>query len=383
MSHLLPYNRRTILQQKKILFYKLGYIRLLLAVSVFQGHAWEFFKTTHYSCAGGIVSVRMFYMISGFLMALMLTTKYDSVVNFYKSRILRLFPTYYCVLVGSIVVALIIWISTGSSFTLGFFHGYGHILGMVGWTTLIVPQIFLLGIDLVGFLAIDFINNAPSGLKFTNSSSTQVNGYQFLIIPQAWTLGLELSFYLLIPWIIKSTRIILILFFISIGVQFLTFYILDLGDDPWNRRFFLSELQYFLGGVLCFKLKTKVSSQNGRVQLVNFSLILMMLILLSSSLMSPIPLVLIYLAFALSLPNLINISRVLPLDRLIGDLSYPLYIVHWFVLNLVLNGFLPNFNWPKTASLAYSIFLSLLLIFFVERKMDLFRSKYSKRLSTQ
>ena len=42
-----------------------------------------------------------------------------------------------------------------------------------------------------------------------------------------------------------------------------------------------------------------------------------------------------------------------------------------------------NFNWPKTASLAYSIFLSLLLIFFVERKMNLFRSKYSKRFSTQ
>ncbi len=380
MSQLSPYNRRTILQQKKISFDKLGYIRLLLAVSVFQGHAWEFFKTSHYSCAGGIVSVRMFYMISGFLMALMLTTKYDSIVSFYKSRILRLFPTYYCVLGISVIVAVLIWTLTNSSYILGYYQGYGSVLGVVGWAALILTQIFLLGIDLLGFLSIDFVSGAPVGLKFTHSASTNVNGYQFLIIPQAWTLGLELSFYLLIPWIIKSTRIIVILFSLSIWIQFLTFDILGLTDDPWNRRFFLSELQYFLGGVLCFKFKTKVSSQNSHIQLVNFSGILLMLILLSTSLMNVVPLVLIYIVFALSLPNLINVSRILPFDRVVGNLSYPLYIVHWFILNLVLNGFLPNFNWPKTASFTYCIISSLLLIFFVEKKMDHFRSKYSKRL---
>jgi hypothetical protein len=117
---------------------------------------------------GGIVSVRMFYMISGFLMALMLTTKYDSIVNFYKSRILRLFPTYYCVFGFSIIVAALNWTSTGSSYIFGYFQGYGSVLGVLGWAALILPQFFLLGIGLLGFLAIDFDSGAPAGLKFTN-----------------------------------------------------------------------------------------------------------------------------------------------------------------------------------------------------------------------
>ena len=68
----------------------MGYVRLLLAISVFQGHAWAIFPPRVYEFAGGVVSVRLFYMISGFLIALVLHSKYKSAKSFYKSRLYRL-----------------------------------------------------------------------------------------------------------------------------------------------------------------------------------------------------------------------------------------------------------------------------------------------------
>lgn len=72
-------------------FYGMGLIRLLLAISVIQAHTSSFLG---YSIANGLVAVQVFYIFSGFYMFMILTEKYTSIKSFYKSRFLRIFPTY-------------------------------------------------------------------------------------------------------------------------------------------------------------------------------------------------------------------------------------------------------------------------------------------------
>ena len=44
---------------------------------------------------------------------------------------------------------------------------------------------------------------------------------------------------------------------------------------------------------------------------------------------------LFYLLFAASIPFIFSISMGSRIDRLLGDLSYPIYVVHWFVISFV------------------------------------------------
>ena len=125
----------------------MGYIRLLLAISVFQGHAWAVFPPKVYEFSGGVISVRMFYIISGFLMTMVLSNKYDSPVMFYKSRLLRILPIYYCVVFISILISVVIYANTGDAFLLGYFIGYKEIIGTFGFLILLVPQFSVIGLD--------------------------------------------------------------------------------------------------------------------------------------------------------------------------------------------------------------------------------------------
>ena len=74
----------------------MGLLRLFLALSVIAGHA----SSTVFSFqgVGALYAVNFFFIISGFYMAMILNGKYEdkTSIQFYKSRVFRLFPTYYC-----------------------------------------------------------------------------------------------------------------------------------------------------------------------------------------------------------------------------------------------------------------------------------------------
>lgn len=84
----------------------MGIIRILLAISVVIAHSSLFLG---YNIANGLVAVQIFYMFSGFYMFMILSEHYTSVRKFYKSRALRLYPTYFLVA----VFALFVWFFFG------------------------------------------------------------------------------------------------------------------------------------------------------------------------------------------------------------------------------------------------------------------------------
>ena len=60
----------------------MGLVRIILAISVYLGHAWPLFPPKVHEMSGGVISVRLFYIISGYLIAMVLSEKYGSLKKF-------------------------------------------------------------------------------------------------------------------------------------------------------------------------------------------------------------------------------------------------------------------------------------------------------------
>jgi peptidoglycan/LPS O-acetylase OafA/YrhL len=72
----------------------MGVVRTLLAIAVVVTHTGPLFPGV--TMIPGTLAVQAFYVISGFYMALVLSTKYsDHASDFYAARALRIFPIYW------------------------------------------------------------------------------------------------------------------------------------------------------------------------------------------------------------------------------------------------------------------------------------------------
>ena len=346
----------------------MGYIRFLLAVSVFQGHVSSFFLPKAYECAGGIVSVRLFYVISGFLIAKVLIEKYSSIKFFYVSRALRLFPVYYLVLFITILTSIIFFFTKGHTFLLAYYAGYYNYLNPIELILLSFPQLILFTLDLYGFIGVN-----TDGLFLAKQTWINVNGYQFLLVPQAWTLGLEIGFYLIIPFLVRNNKFLVLLLFLSLLIELLIkIYIPYSGDDPWARRFFLSEAQYFLLGSISYQYQSFLYIKKKKV--IFFSYVIFFCYLLSMESIGFLHSIGCCITMSLLIPSFISISKYLPLDRFIGNLSYPFYISHWFFIHLLKNVD-ANFNYPKLTCFFITVIFSIIVNITIERHVDKYRSR--------
>src|SRR6185312_239643 len=91
---------------------KVGTVRFLLALCVVVTHAKgsSIFGMTLFS---GLTAVQCFYVISGFLITMVLNERadYAQLSNFYLSRYLRLWPAYIVVALASLVLVRRDWLS--------------------------------------------------------------------------------------------------------------------------------------------------------------------------------------------------------------------------------------------------------------------------------
>jgi peptidoglycan/LPS O-acetylase OafA/YrhL len=137
---------------------------------------------------GGENAVEIFFMISGFYVALILDNSYSSIRLFYTNRILRLYPIYFLVCALILIRHAIFADSSNNLFN---YPAVALLIGTLANTTLI-------GSDWIMFLQWN-----ENGLQFGPYGDSQLQIHQMLFIPQAWSLGAELTFYALAPFICK------------------------------------------------------------------------------------------------------------------------------------------------------------------------------------
>jgi peptidoglycan/LPS O-acetylase OafA/YrhL len=312
----------------------MGVIRVLLAVSVIIAHVGPIFGI---NVVGAVIAVKAFYIISGFYMSLILNEKYiggnNSYQLFLSNRLLRLFPIYWAVLLLTVLVCVGMGISSHGQFwsKLQPWVEYYNQMGPGAIVYLIFTNLFLLGQDLAMFLG---LNTHTGHLFFTADFwKTSPQLYTFLAIPQAWTVGLEITFYLMAPFIVRrKLGVILTLVLLSLSIR-LVLGKFGLVNDPWNYRFFPSELVFFLLGNLSYRIYKRIENVNmSKGVLAGMTGFVWLYTILYGKLEIPYKELIYFIVFFLAVPVIFKFSRRSRIDYAIGELSYPIYISHMFVV---------------------------------------------------
>jgi peptidoglycan/LPS O-acetylase OafA/YrhL len=312
----------------------MGVIRVLLAVSVIIAHVGPIFGI---NVVGAVIAVKAFYIISGFYMSLILNEKYiggnNSYQLFLSNRLLRLFPIYWAVLLLTVLVCVGMGVSSHGQFwskLQPWIENYNQ-MGPGAVVYLIFTNLFLLGQDMAMFLGL----NIHTGHLFFTADFWKTNPqlYTFLLIPQAWTVGLEITFYLIAPFIVRrKLAVISTLILLSLSIR-LVLGKFGLVNDPWNYRFFPSELVFFLLGNLSYRIYKRIENVDmSKGLLAGITGFVWLYTISYGKLEIPFKEVIYFIVFFLAVPVIFKFSRRSRIDYAIGELSYPVYISHMFVV---------------------------------------------------
>ena len=296
----------------------MGAVRLILALSVAIWHL----PDAPIRLLGGEAAVSCFFAISGFYMAMVINEKYATsgrgwAGRFYLSRFLRLYPAYLAVCVLTVVSFAIK--SDPTVFTARLPVSPFTQLGLA------VENIVVIGQDVYELLC-----------RVTNGSDV-FNG-SYMLVGQAWTLSVEAFFYLLAPFAVRSLRWTAILLLASLALRLVM--VTGFGFTPWiwGMRFFPNTLCVFLAGAMAYRLHRRwrhavPSAAIGKWLLIaGGGCFAISAVLRHGEGLLPADNDLLmlgfYAVFACAIPFVFQATRYSGVDRSIGELSYPLYLVH-------------------------------------------------------
>jgi peptidoglycan/LPS O-acetylase OafA/YrhL len=337
----------------------MGIIRLMLALAVVYGHAAAGAIIPHYSPSLGVfpidavTSVQMFFVISGFYMGLVLTEKYRAldgwVWKFYLNRYSRLLPSYL------IVLALTTWLISPQLVVL-VYDTWRNI-------AFAVSSLTLFGIELTAFYDVNY-----------TTGSHPAHGQ--LPIPQAWSLGIELVFYLLAPMIVIAKTRTLIVLTIALLAARIPVASIDPSGFPWLQRVWPLELYFFLLGILAHRLYAALELRDTAARPRPerwFALVVIVVIVLFAGHTMPTwragNALLLTMCLAVALPFIFSLSRRWAADRWIGELSYPVYLVHMALLHVTAA------RADVWSYMAASVLAAVPLVLLIERPMDRLRER--------
>ena len=329
----------------------MGLLRTVLALCVVAEHSGGIFGLR---LVPGFIAVQIFYVASGFYMALILTEKYigpGAWWAFYVNRFLRLFPIYYAVLALTLIGAALA-IASGRALP-GYLSGWQDFGDSVGaWKLALVslPNFTILGMDLLHFFDL-----GPTG-TITLAVEPGVGlhdfaavGRHFSVVPQAWTLGIELMFYAIVPSIVRWRSSGLLALFAGSGMARAIGYTLGFCHDPWDDRFFPFELSLFIAGMLLYRAYRRLSAepdpeQRRRLAAFGWSGLVagVAAILFFGNFASDPDFASVGYGVAVNWPFIAALAALMPVvfhatrrsrvDNAIGQFSYPVYISHFFFL---------------------------------------------------
>jgi peptidoglycan/LPS O-acetylase OafA/YrhL len=247
-------------------------------------------------------AVMFFYVISGFLITYTLTENYrrsaQGAAAFYRNRIVRIFSLYWPLVLVAFVARDHAWSDFTSASVADQFTG-----------------VFLLGIDWrIGF--------ADYPHEHWQAAITGLH--------QSWTLGAELVFYLAAPLLIRSWTIGVAVLVSSLAIR--AAFVAVLGNDLhplWTYLFFPSTAAFFmLGHLICLAARHWRSVARPRIGLPLLSLALLLLEFGPRDGFDGARFWLATLLFTASLPGLFAATKDRRGLNRLGDLSYPVYLVH-------------------------------------------------------
>ena len=348
----------------------MGTLRFILALSVVCIHCGKLFGKIR--MVESTVAVESFFMISGFYMSMVLNQKYTLTPKgywlFLSNRFLRLFPIYWIIAGATWMLYLLKLPSIKGDFSL---------LNNPTSLFLVFSNISLFFQDWVYYFG---LNPTNGSLFFThNFWTSKPMLYQYMLLPQGWSVSLELLFYIICPFLIhRKNKALLLLICASLLLRLSIYIGLTWNNDPWTYRFFPSELLFFIAGILVDRYA------NQWLHLKMNAHLLLALIVLFAITYTKIPSIQIpywpfsfkastfFLLIIYAMPFLFNQFKNNPIDRYLGELSYPMYMSHILVFYITQ---IPSllFLHQATSMAFITLLFSMLLIQFVAKPIEKYR----------
>lgn len=347
----------------------LPHIDGLRAIAIVFVVIYHFFKNTF---VGGFIGVDIFFVISGYLISTILIKELQenkfSIVNFYKRRIIRIFPAMLLMAISILVMGYFcLFQNEYHALMRGLFRGLLFYINIWNGT-------------------VSTFNGL--GLKVENnyfSPSTDLD-----LTNHLWSLAIEEQFYLIWPWLlfaifkfIKNKKIQLA----SIAISLLASFLINiyLAKDYPAGTFFMPFTRFWeliFGGILAhiqlsFASKYQIVSGDKLIQnIASFVAIFIFIycgiyfnenVIVFPGYLAFLPCLGAFLIIA-SKDSIIN-RKILSNKFLvaIGLISYPLYLWHWVFWSFgrILQGELDLKQ--KLILLILSIAFSVITYFFVEK----------------
>lgn len=247
----------------------------------------------------GYMAVAVFFILSGFLMAMKLN-KEKSTKSFIKKRIVRLYPTY---VVGMILTTVTLICFGGEEFS-------SRICSFKDWLINLTMMPAYLGAE-------------------------PVDGVY-------WTLGIEIIFYILIACVIKfkkQKKIQSLSFFwiiISIIINVLQIFINNRLLKICGILLITEQVQRFIIGIIMYNIY-----KEDKINKTNYMILILCVIneYISQGIEYTLFLVFFSVIFYVivcrknTLPNIFNNKFI----NFISDISYPLYLTHQFIGYVIIN----------------------------------------------
>jgi peptidoglycan/LPS O-acetylase OafA/YrhL len=338
----------------------LGTLRLFLAIAVMNAHLFAPWYPGSYA-------VFSFYIISGYLMTLVMNKRYHYTAKgrkyFLINRFIRIYPPYYLAMGFSL--ALIVFVPPG------FMNEFHEAIKLPDSLWIALKNIFLIGLD----------KREPSRL-----------------VPLAWALYIEIFYYILIGLFLgKSRKIALTWLLISVIYLLL---LVTAGEQSFSKRYsyipaaslpfsvgaclyhFFPDLDRLLNrakwdtgfkaAVLLFLLPYFLPLAKDTYRFLSYDLLPFYLNIITTT-------ILVYYLSSIPKPRFSSYKKI---DTWLGDLSYPTYLLHW--QSGLLMAYLFNLQKNSFSLLVMGGLLTLALAAleakFVSNNLEKIRSATKKRL---
>jgi peptidoglycan/LPS O-acetylase OafA/YrhL len=330
-------------------------LRAIAVLAVVGFHA---FPTSRWF-SGGFIGVDIFFVISGFLISTILLNNFQrnsfSLTEFYRRRILRIFPALTFVLISCL---------------------------LVGWITLFADEFKQIGKHAAA--GVTFISN----LVLWNESGYFDSSANTKPLQHLWSLGIEEQFYLIWPlilWVTYKRKInVLITITVIIAISF-GWNIFVISGHPIEA--FFSPLTRFwellIGSLLAYITIRKSKNSNRNISPIASNLLSIFGIvilgigfwLISDKKAFPgywalFPTIGAALIIAAGSNAFIN-SKILS-NRLlvwVGLISYPLYLWHWPILTF-LRVYEGTFREMSTEKIVFAVVISIFLAWVTYRFVE-------------
>jgi peptidoglycan/LPS O-acetylase OafA/YrhL len=365
----------------------MGLMRLLLSLSVVVYHSGS--TIFGFTIIDPMAAVQTFFIISGFYMALILNEKYTGAGSyrlFISNRLLRIYPAYWTVIILTLAGLMVFYLLGGNAWELGYFIRNYNLLNVKAFFFLIGTQLIILGQELACLLGFD---PGTGSFYFTRCYwLTRPELNKFLLLNQMWSVSLELMFYLLAPLLVrKNVYVLLAVLIPSLLLRVFISVNLGLPDEPWINCLFFTQIAFFMFGVISYKIYAYLKARS--VPKGAYASITALLLGITMLYQFIIPVGSIkqwyyYLLVIVTIPFVFSYTKDIKIDQRIADLSYPIFISHFFIFHSILP-FLNRLKLTEYVAFVTSvgtILFSMFLIKFIINPIERYRQGRVQQLRT-